>query len=720
MKKFAFILAMLPFVLTLPQLPAQAQEQCIESDCQVRFDYTGDYQVWDVPPGAKNVSVQLYGAQGGKTGGRGGKLTADLTEPTPSRLYIFVGGAGTSAALAPGGYNGGGQAGSSHGDEGSGGGATDVRTTLSLQDRILVAGGGGGTGGWSGGQGGNGGGLVGQDGTAGQGGSGRGGSQISGGNPGSSNGGYVGSAGGLGFGGSGGISSSAGGGGGGGGYYGGGGGGADVDSCCSDGGGGGGGSSWAYAAAINVSDTQGANQGNGYVIISYQLEYRITASDITQLTQDSFQLSLSFNLPIELAVTDFAVPHSCTLELASIDNLVWHLNVRNCKIDPAVVEFFDSSGRLGTKLQNLPMRFSLPMDITGPVVNYEPYVARTSADAVRYEFAINEAVDSTAVEMFELTGCESLALTQLTHGYQLDVHTCLEGPASIRLPAGSLTDQYGNTGPVQDLVWNWELDQTGPDIEIIHTDPGVLAPFEFSVSVLADGEELADLTPILIELGSSDCLVQNLGSQLLFTDCLEGDITLTIPADTVSDDLGNLGPAADSVSMLQLQLPPMITPDPVTPDVDAGSQAENPSIPVAVEPDLLEPPAESPSPMPVVEEVPDEQIESEPDIARIEEELQEVGLVQSDEVSAVRIQAPPGAHAELNAAVPNIELEESDPTPIETSIKGSEPSIIGVAAPSLPSRSVNSDFGTLHLLMIAVSAIALGALAFGVWRFIGK
>ncbi|MEY3560922.1 MAG: hypothetical protein RL068_74, partial [Actinomycetota bacterium] len=205
MKKLFGLLALMPLVFTLPVPAASAVDVCMGNQCEVRFEYTGDMQQWKVPFGARNLTVELNGAQGGKAGGLGGKLVAALPEGFSGQLFIAVGGQGGVGSHAPGGFNGGGQAGGSHADEGSGGGATDVRTSTALEDRILVAGGGGGSGGWSGAQGGNGGGLLGQDGSSGQGGGGRAGSQTSGGAPGSSNGGYVGSAGSFGIGGTGGV-----------------------------------------------------------------------------------------------------------------------------------------------------------------------------------------------------------------------------------------------------------------------------------------------------------------------------------------------------------------------------------------------------------------------------------------------------------------------------------------------------------------------------------
>lgn len=555
MKKIAFILALVPIVLVLPQLAAQAQTQCIDSNCQIRFDHTGDWQEWDVPDGAKNISVQLYGAQGGKSGGRGGELKARISQEIPAKLFVFVGGAGSSGALAPGGFNGGGQAGSAHGDEGSGGGATDIRISLSVQDRILVAGGGGGTGGWSGGQGGNGGGLTGQDGNAGQGGSGRGGSQFSGGTPGSSNGGYLGTSGGFGYGGSGGISNSAGGGGGGGGYFGGGGGGADVDSCCSDGGGGGGGSSWAYDRAEEVVSTQGVNQGNGYAIISYQLDYKIISSSISQISPESFELNLQLNNSLQLALTDFVVQEGCLAELSSVDNMKWKLLVSNCAYSQSVVQLVDGSGTLATKFPNLPMSFTLDMDLAGPELFVMDGPEHTNSNDAIFNFSLNEVISEFPEEKLELDGCESLSVTQTVIGFQMFVSACHEGVASVRLPARSLQDRYGNSGPLSDAYWTWTIDQTGPDVEFESSDPGDQAPFTFNLTVFADGIEITDHSKFLLDEGATGCIVNLEGPLLTFAECQDGMVTYTVPAQSLADELGNLGPKNDQVFTIYLDSP---------------------------------------------------------------------------------------------------------------------------------------------------------------------
>lgn len=258
----------------LAPMPASASivEECFDDQCTITFGYTGQIESLTLPSNATNVRFEALGAQGGKSGGGGGRVTGTFTN-VPEILYITVGGAGGSNAAEPGGFNGGGTAGGYAGVEGSGGGASDIRTGFSLSSRVVVAGGGGGRGSGLGSGGGAGGGLVGANGKTGQGFGGSGGSQSAGGLGGATNGpGTPGTQGDWGVGGSGGFGPMHGGGGGGGGYYGGGGGGADADSCCTDAGGGGGGSSYTDPTLItNVVHAQGVRPGAGQVIISYQL-----------------------------------------------------------------------------------------------------------------------------------------------------------------------------------------------------------------------------------------------------------------------------------------------------------------------------------------------------------------------------------------------------------------------------------------------------------------
>ena len=153
------------------------------------FSFTGAVQTYTVPLGVTSIQIETWGAQGGSatgldgvpaTGGLGGYAIGNL-EVTPGQiLEVYVGGEGDDSG--PGGYNGGGQAGTNYGC--AGGGASDVRTgAYTLSDRVIVGGGGGGGAfGSYGNPGGHGGGLIGEMGSSGGGfTAGSGGTQVAGG-----------------------------------------------------------------------------------------------------------------------------------------------------------------------------------------------------------------------------------------------------------------------------------------------------------------------------------------------------------------------------------------------------------------------------------------------------------------------------------------------------------------------------------------------------------
>ncbi|MCH2024074.1 MAG: glycine-rich protein, partial [Saprospiraceae bacterium] len=130
------------------------------------YNYTGSVQTYTVPAGVTSINVEAWGAEGSGNEGEGGYVSADLSVTPGEVLEIYVGGQGVGSTA---GYNGGGQGGSSTiGQGGAGGGASDVRRgSYTLNDRIIVAGGGGGTAGNCGNntaEGGHGGGLVGMSG----------------------------------------------------------------------------------------------------------------------------------------------------------------------------------------------------------------------------------------------------------------------------------------------------------------------------------------------------------------------------------------------------------------------------------------------------------------------------------------------------------------------------------------------------------------------------
>ena len=245
------------------------------------FNHTGGPQLFDIPPCASQVTVQMAGGAGGAAGpnfnqGLGAMISGVLTVAPGTTIQINVGGQGTCGPLS-GGFNGGGtgQNGNLTFDGCGGGGASDIRIGgYTLGDRIAVAAGGGGEGGGNASynpSGGNGGCLTGgQSAMFSWGDHGFGATQAAGGAGGAAWGsGSAGAPGSLGQGGQGAVDpcfNTGPGGGGGGGYYGGGGGGSD---CWGGGGslGGGGGGGGSSLVPLGGSCNAGVQQGDGYVMV---------------------------------------------------------------------------------------------------------------------------------------------------------------------------------------------------------------------------------------------------------------------------------------------------------------------------------------------------------------------------------------------------------------------------------------------------------------------
>ena len=295
------------------------------------FTYVGAPQAFVVPAGVSSVVVGVDGAQGAagegadsnSAGGDGGIQAGTLAVTPGETLEVFVGGDGST-----GGYNGGGGDSGQAIPGGTGGGASDIRTSpFGLGDRVVVAGGGGGGGaegyvsgptttppgpGGAGGAGGAvaaggagggtpttlGGGGAGAGATGGVGGA----AGVVGGGSGDGTGGAAGSSGQGGSSGAGGAGLDAelggDGGAGGGGYVGGGGGGGgaadDTHSTAGGGGGGGGGSSYIVPSAVAPSSTTGVQTRNGAV----QISFAVTPPNVTSAPGASFPTRIAHTFTV--------------------------------------------------------------------------------------------------------------------------------------------------------------------------------------------------------------------------------------------------------------------------------------------------------------------------------------------------------------------------------------------------------------------------------------
>jgi hypothetical protein len=441
----------------LAPLPAQAsvQEDCVNDVCTVTILYSGAIISWSPPSNARNLRFELFGGQGGKSGGAGGKVKG-LFATTPEILYVAVGGAGVAGGNLPGGFNGGGNSGGGNNLEGSGGGATDIRSGLALTDRLAVAGGGGGRGSGLSANGATGGNLIALAGRDGQAKGGGGGTQSFGGAGGTQNGnGTAGQDGGLGMGGAGGTSSLFGGGGGAGGYYGGGGGGSDIDPCCTDTGGGGGGSSYTDPVLIgDVVHTLGGNIGNGKAIFSYQLIPLVNSITTTGFSKEL--LSAAFEITFNMPVTDFTAEDlslrdsqaGCEIEELTGSGAIYWLTVSGCddgNLQIAVV----SNAVSNTQLSGPEEDFLSPLVY---IDQTKPEVLSLSVNKDEVSIVFSEPVQNLDVSQLNFASnsdqCTISELVQLdTYSYSAATANCELFDYSVHITADTISDQYLNLGP---------------------------------------------------------------------------------------------------------------------------------------------------------------------------------------------------------------------------------------------------------------------------------
>ena len=669
MKKHAISFITLLISVFLIPLPASAEPVCEGNLCTITFGYTGSMQTWEVPQGAINLSFAIYGASGARGGG-GGSVTGELID-IPDTLYIFVGGAGNQGVTAAGGYNGGGRAGGNRGNEGSGGGATDIRIGLELEDRIVVAGGGGGGGGYSGASGAAGGGLIANSGAAGQGGGGGGGTQMAGGGAGYSNGGSAASAGSFGQGGQGGTSWNAGGGGGGGGWYGGGGGGGDDDDCCADGGGGGGGSS--YASTTNTQNVEhqiGVNSGHGRLVITYSLAPVVVDFSGQQLSSLTASFTLELSEPISgLTQEDLSLStQSCAISTIAVDNRLATILVSGCSDGEVTLTLRAFSIGTDDAGPTADAVATLVFDGQGPSFEWSESPSAISSSAVTISFSVSDNLAPSS-DSFAVSGC-SLAVS----GSAVLLNSCSDGVVQVSVRPLSLLDVWGNAAPEEPISLSFLVDTLGPtatwsQVVVSGTDP-------FSYSALLTFSEPVSFSPELVMFSSAtDC---DLGSSegesgWLFTAaCGYGSGVWSLDTSPVSDLLGNYaaqGSVAISFDNPRPAEPVAEPPQEAAPEPPAPEPpAPEPSVPEAPGPLTPTPVQPAPAAPEPVQQLPEELPSTNSEEVLAATESAEISpVINSDSVSAeVDEQERLATDLERELTSPPAPIVQSTPRPLKS------------------------------------------------------
>lgn len=746
MKK-RFALALVAILLgNLPALPSHA-ESCEGNYCQVSFAYSGQIVEFQVPLGVSSIDFDMAGASGGR-GGQGGKVTGTLTN-LPDTLYIVVGGQGQIGSQVAGGYNGGGKAGGFRTNEGSGGGASDIRLDLGLDSRILVAGGGGGAGGFSGAPGGAGGGEIAASGQSGQGAGGGGGTQTTGGAGGTSNGGSFSTAGGFGVGGTGGNSINAGGGGGGGGWYGGGGGGADDDNCCSDGGGGGGGSSYANPAHTeDVLHQQGVQLGNGYITLTYIKELVVTEFSALQIDSQTAQFTLGLSQEVNLTLDNFDIS-GLGCSSVELSGTATNYIVTGSYCSDGNQELKILSGALNGSKPETDLLVSANFDATAPAFSWMDGVVDPQNDQISIGFTLDEG--ALTAEHLAVVGCELIDIM----GSEILLSGCIEGEVSVTIPVGSFSDSWGNSSPDQVLTQMFLIDRTAPEIEFRNLQIDSLTA-QHSFEIWSSEPVTFDVSRLSVSPVGCEFTLQESSSPITVQgNCGFGATSYLLAANATSDSAGNTGPQADQTLSFDILEPEPEVSDEPQQETPVG---EEPSEPDTQPAPTTEPPSESPATpaSPVIPDLPASEapIANEPVVAEPEEnrtgsdvpeqvsESEEVAAEQdlvddsaSPETDAPRTQtidtgevesglnATSGAEPISEGSVIAEKVTESDQgASLAESVNASpETNSLSVSQPRLSAEPIVSPSSNLNIWLITAGGAGLiAASGYLIYRFSGR
>lgn len=683
------------FLLAAPlvPLPASAAEVCENGICTVTFQFTGSQQSWQVPTGVTKINFKVFGASGGR-GGAGGEVRGELSN-LPNTLYFFVGGQGIEGNNAPGGYNGGGPTTGNRGNEGSGGGASDIRFGLGLSDRVVVAGGGGGAGGYAGAPGGMGGGLVAETGGSGQGGGGGGGTQTSGGSAGFSNGGSPATSGSFGIGGTGGFSWNAGGGGGGGGWYGGGGGGPDDNSCCSDGGGGGGGSSYARSdITVNVQHLAGVNTGNGRIEISYQQVVVVVSFMGQQVDSElaKFNLVMSANI-VGLTPDDFLISQPlCQVSNLAVTAAAASISLTGCQHGSISLTLKSNSiGQAPLSAITATINF----DKESPTFSWGEIDEQIASQSIEVGYLLSEG--DISAESFDFGECQAV----FNSGVLL-LTDCPEGENTVQLKANELSDQWGNLGPAEPLSISFMVDLTPPDA--IWSEVEMTRSENFRYSAMLSFTEFVEFDPSVVEFSSdSECATgYEFTNEVwnFFSTCSYASGSWILPAISASDSAGNAGPAVARIATFNNPQPviaPAPQPQPEPQPQPQPIEAPVISFPIAPEPTQ---PEQITAPAPIVE-MPSE----------------------SEQEPVIVIENPP-VMPQVPLTEPLSSQQVETLSPVQEPVKEDSTTAEDVEIVDVPIEQASGEAllppSQPPYLLFGLALLAVSLLGFLGWRFIGR
>jgi hypothetical protein len=217
-----------------------------------------------------------------------------------------------------------------------------------------------------------------------------------------------------------------------------------------------------------------------------------------------------------------------------------------------------------------------------------------------FELIANEEHFGLSPDAFTITGCAASELID----QKLSLNDCGDGEIAIELAANSTADYMGNQGPARSVKLQFTRDTVAPTAawaEPIIVEAG--GAFDVTVELRFD-DVLISEDAIVIVSDEMECVpVTTIGSGVIVFDyvgCAPGIVQWRLPAFSLVDLAGNLGPVQEAILRVELILTPAPEPAPEpaplpAPEPEPATEPlPQPQPAPATNPNPIQPPIETP------------------------------------------------------------------------------------------------------------------------------
>jgi hypothetical protein len=212
-------------------------------------------------------------------------------------------------------------------------------------------------------------------------------------------------------------------------------------------------------------------------------------------------------------------------------------------------------------------------DTTAPLIasinRGSPLEARTNADSLSWSVEFSESVVGVGVDDFVITGPALAPLTVSGSGSAYQVTASggdlaqYNGAVALQLSDGAIIRDSAGNALANRTPANSEsylLDNAGPVATLSADVTEVFEPFTVSITFdeAVSGFEVSDL--VIVNATSGPLLTRSETEfSLQITPPVSGSLSISLPADRVTDDLGNANLASDALSLDVDESAPVLT-----------------------------------------------------------------------------------------------------------------------------------------------------------------